>query len=234
MTDGLRARYDSEDGARAYAGKYDRSVARRLSHRREMRLLRWALHVARGSGSDAGGGKAGGGGGGAGTVLDVPCAAGRLVPVLLETADRVTAIDRSPAMVGVAKAALSKEIAGGRVLVGEGDAASLPFGAGAFDTVVCWRLLHHLTNRDDRVAILRELGRTARRAVVVTFADSTSLKARLQLLRGRNRRCAKLSPAELSREAADAGLEVVDVKRLSSPFSLLAAAGLRPAARGAT
>jgi len=226
MTDGLRARYDSEAGARAYAEKYEKGVARRLSHRREMRLLRWALHAARGTGSGPGGGRIGGGG--AGTALDVPCAAGRLVPVLLETADRVTALDRSPAMVGVAKAALAREIAGGRVLVGEGDAAHLGFGDGAFDTVVCWRLLHHLTSRDDRVAILRELGRTARRAVVVTFADSTTLKARLQRLRGRNRRCAKLSPAEFAAEAADAGLDVLDVKRLSSPFSLLAAAGLRP------
>ena len=213
MSDGLRARYDSEAGATAYASKYEGRASRRLSHRREMALLRWALATS---------------GGGLGTVLDVPCAAGRLVPILLERADRVTAVDRSPAMVAVARTALAGEVASGRVLVGTGDASALGFEAGAFDTVVCWRLLHHLTDPGARVAILRELARTARTAVVATFADTTTLKARLQRWRGRDRRCAKLSPVEFGAEAAQAGLEVIATRRLSSPFSLLAAAAMRP------
>ena len=213
MNDGLRARYDSEAGARAYASKYDRRWSRRLSHRREMNLLRWAMRMTGGDG---------------GTFLDVPCAAGRLVPVLLETADRVTAIDRSPAMVSVASATLAVEIAAGRALVGEGDATALRFDDGAFDTVVCWRLLHHLTDRSLRIDILRELRRTARRLVIVTFADSGTWKARFQRLRGRNRRCQKLTQAEFRAEALEAGLESLAIRRLSSPFSLLAAAALRP------
>ncbi len=181
-----------------------------------MNLLRWALRVL-----DADGG----------AVLDVPCAAGRLVPVLLERADRVTAIDLSPAMVAVATESLAAEIAGGRVLVGQGDASALRFDDGAFVTVVCWRLLHHLTDRTSRLAILRELSRTSRRGVIVTFADSETWKSRFQRLRNRNRRCQKLTQAEFRAEAAEAGLETLGVRRLSSPFSLLAAAALRPSGK---
>lgn len=230
MTDGLRARYDSEAGARAYARKYDGRWSRRLSSRREMNLVRWAMTKVR----EAGGGGGGGGGGPpspTGTVLDVPCAAGRLVPVLLESADRVTAIDRSPAMVAVAREATAGEAAAGRVVVGEGDAMALPFADGAFETVVCWRLLHHLTERADRVRVLRELARTSRRGVVVTFADAGTWKARFQRWRRRNRRCAKLSTQDLTSEARDAGLSLLATRRLSSLFSLLAAAVLLPAVR---
>ena len=180
MTDGLRARYDSEAGARAYAAKYDRRWSRRLSNRRELNLVRWAMRKTGLSAQRAERGIR------AGAVLDVPCAAGRLIPVLLEFADRVTAIDRSPAMVAVATEASATEAAAGRVLVGEGDASALRFVDRAFEVVVCWRLLHHLTDRADRIRVLRELARTCRRGVVVTFADASTWKARFQRWR---RRC---------------------------------------------
>ena len=224
MTDGLRERYDSDAGARAYARKYDGRWSRRLSSRREMNLVRWAMTTGR----EAGGGGGGGPPSPTGTVLDVPCAAGRLVPVLLEHADRVTAVDRSPAMVAVAREATAGEAAAGRVVVGEGDAMALAFADGAFDTVVCWRLLHHLTERGDRVRVLRELARTSRRGVVVTFADAGTWKARFQRWRRRNRRCAKLTTHGLASEARDAGLSLLATRRLSSLFSLLAAAVLLP------
>ena len=225
MTDGLRARYDSEAGARAYAAKYDRRWSRRLSSRREMNLVRWAMRKTGLSAQRAERGIR------AGAVLDVPCAAGRLIPVLLEFADRVTAIDRSPTMVAVATAASATEAAAGRVLVGEGDASALRFDDRAFEVVVCWRLLHHLTDRADRIRVLRELARTCRRGVVVTFADASTWKARFQRWRRRNRRCAKLSASDLAAEARESGLGLVAVRRLSSLFSLVAAAVLRPIGR---
>jgi ubiquinone/menaquinone biosynthesis C-methylase UbiE len=212
MDRSLRERYGSREGAEAYRTKYERSPLRRLSARREMRLVLGALAAA----------------GTEGEVLDVPCAAGRLVPTLLERATRVTGVDLSPAMVAVAREALAGPIAAGRVLLLEGDAAALPFPDRAFDTAVCWRLLHHLTERAARVRVLSELRRVSRRAVLVSFADAGSLKARLQALRRRDRRCAKVSRDDLAAEAAEAGLSLVSGRRLSGPFSLLAAALLRP------
>ena len=76
---GLEQRYGSPAGAAAYRTKYDGSWARRWSARREAALLRWALATA----------------GTEGVALDAPCGAGRMTPVLLERAHRVTAVDLS-------------------------------------------------------------------------------------------------------------------------------------------
>ena len=216
MDDGLLDRYRSAAGATAYASKYEDSWLRRLSSRRELRLVRRCLDRA----------------GAQDVLLDVPCAAGRLVPVLLERARRVTALDLSPAMVAVASEALAAEIASGAAVVGVGDAERLPFEDGAFDTVVSWRLLHHLTDRARRVRVLTELGRVARRAVVVSWNDAGTWKARFQRWRRRARRSQKLTRAELAAEAAEAGLALDAAWRLSSLFSLQAGTVLRK--RGAT
>lgn len=219
MDDGLMARYGSDAGAAAYRDKYEKSWLRRRSGARERSLLRRALHE---SGTH-------------GVVLDVPCGAGRLVPTILEVADRVTALDLSPAMVEQARGALAREVAEGRVVIGTGSALELPFEDQAFDTVVCWRLVHHLVEKQDRARLLRELSRVARRAVVLTFADSTTWKARWLSLRGRTRRCVRASPEELRIEAEGAGLELQGTRRLAGLFSLLACArfhvnGGKPAA----
>ncbi len=217
MDEGLKSRYESVAGAAAYRRKYERTWLRRISHRREMRLVRRAMEVA----------------GTRGEVLDVPCAAGRLVPTLLERAERVTAVDLSPTMIAQARDALRAQEEAGRVALWTGSADALPFGEGAFDTAFCWRFLHHLTERGRRVAVLKEMRRVARRAVVVSFADGGTLRARWQRLRRRNRRCAKRTAADLAAEAAEAGLRVEYTMRLSSAFSLLAAAVLIPVASGA-
>ena len=212
MDERLMERYLSREGAEEYARKYLRSPLRRFSNRREFSVVRRALAVA----------------GASGEVLDVPCAAGRLVPVLLERASRVTAVDLSPAMVEVARASHRAEVEAGRAIMVEGAAESLPFPDGAFDTAVCWRLLHHLTDRAVRLQIMRELARVSRRAVVASFADSSTVKARLQRLRGRNRRCVKWTSAEFATEAREAGLIVRETFRLSTCFSIVAAAVLVP------
>src|SRR5262249_54908721 len=160
-----------------------------LSSRRERALLDRALRDA----------------GAAGEALDVPCAAGRMVPVILGRARRVVAADVSVAMVEVAREALAAPIAGGRVEAVRADAEALPLGDRPFDVAVCWRRLHHLTERAARVRVLSELRRVSRGAVVVTFSDAGTIRARLQRLRGRSRRTVALAREALSAEAADAG-----------------------------
>lgn len=216
VSGGLMERYGSAAGAAAYRDKYARSLSRRLSALREASLLRRALARA----------------GTQGPALDAPCGAGRMVPVLLERAARVTALDLSPAMAEEARRGLAPEVLAGRVVVGEGSVERLPFDDGAFDTAVCWRLLHHLTDPSDRGRVLAELARVARRAVVVTFADAGTWKARSQRRRGRDRRCVKVTSEALAAEAAAAGLRLEGTWRLASAFSLLAVALLRPS--GAT
>jgi SAM-dependent methyltransferase len=204
----LKARYASEEAAEAYRGKYERSLARRWSSRRETALVARLLDRA----------------GAEGEVLDVPCGAGRLVPTLLRRATRVVAVDLSPAMVRVATEELATEVAAGRVAVSVASADALPFPDGAFAAAVCWRLLHHLHDRAARARVLGELARVARTAVVASFADAGTWKARSERRRGRERRCAFLTADDLAAEARAAGLRLATVARLSSAFSVQAGA----------
>jgi SAM-dependent methyltransferase len=208
----LLERYGSKAGAAAYRGKYERSWTRRWSNRRELAQVRRALARAETRGE----------------VLDCPCGAGRLVPTLLERAERVTAVDLSPAMVAEAQAALRTELESGAVTFAVAPANRLPFEGGAFDTAVCHRLLHHFATPASRAPVWQELARVARRRVIVSFSDADTWKARIQGWRSVKRRRTVLTSAALAAEAARHGL-ALDGKplRLQSLFSLVAVAVFR-------
>jgi SAM-dependent methyltransferase len=207
----LLERYGSTDGARAYRHKYEASLARRWSNRRELALVERALRRS----------------GARGRLLDCPCGAGRLGPTILAHAEHLTGVDLSPTMVAEARDALSGFAAQGRVEFAVASADRLPFPDRAFDTVVCHRLIHHL-GAGDRAAVLRELARVTQRRVILSFSDATSLKARLQALRGVRRRRSILTPAALADEAAQVGLTLEGKpERLASLFSTVAVAVLR-------
>ena len=74
-----------------------------------------------------------------------------------------TALDRNPDVLRIARRETS---AHSRIEVVEGDARSLPFEDDAFDVSHCSLLVHHL-DPTEAVTALRELGRVARRGVVV-------------------------------------------------------------------
>lgn len=207
----LYARYQSPEGARDYRHKYEQSLARRWSNRRELSMVRRALARA----------------GAQGRLLDCPCGAGRLGPVLLERATSLVAADLSPTMVAEAREVLAGPAAAGIVEFHVASADALPFPARHFDTVVCHRLLHHL-EQPDRLRVLGELARVAARRVVLSFSDASTLKARFQRLRGVRRRRSVLTPAQLAGEAGEAGLVLEGPPlRLASLFSTVAVAVLR-------
>ena len=207
------ARYMSKEGAEQYRRKYDRSFLRRLSCRREQALVGRALDDL---GAD-------------GEVLDVPCGAGRLTGTVLERATRAVCADVSPAMLAHARRTLRGPIAAGRVDLARASVGRLPFADDAFDGALCWRLLHHLTERGVRVRALSELGRVSRRGVVASFADAETWKSRIRHVHRPQRHSTALTCEELTQEAQEAGLRVVKTYRLSSLFSHLAAAVLRRA-----
>ncbi len=203
----LEERYASPQGAAAYRDKYRRSVLRRLSGARELAVVRRAIARARVRGH----------------VLDCPCGAGRLVPTILERAERVTAADRSPAMLDVARVELARYAGAGRVAFAVAGAQALPFETDAFDAAVCHRLIHHVADPAARHAILSELARVSRGPVVLSFNDASTLKMRLQGLRGRRRRRIAWRPEALAEEARAAGLVLRGrVRRLAGAFSLVA------------
>jgi ubiquinone/menaquinone biosynthesis C-methylase UbiE len=197
--------YGTAEGAAAYREKHRRSFLRRLASRRELSLFDRALAQAAAYGK----------------VLDCPCGAGRLGPVLLRRAVRLTAADLSGPMLVEARGALAAPARSGRVGFVRSAAHSLPFPKGAFDVAVCSRLLHHVVDPGERARLLRELARVAGRWVVLSFHDADALKRRLQGKRRRSR--IALTHAEISAEAAKEGLVLVPpVRRVHGWFSLVA------------
>jgi SAM-dependent methyltransferase len=139
-----------------------------------------------------------------GALLDVPCGAGRLGPLLASRGGPVVGVDVSHSML---TAAPSPE------MLVQAAAQRLPFAARSFDVVVCCRLLHHLRTREERLAVVRELVRVSSRLVLASFWDSGSLPAwrvRLGLKesegpRGRS----AVSRATVAGELGELGLEVL-------------------------
>jgi ubiquinone/menaquinone biosynthesis C-methylase UbiE len=115
------------------------------------------------------------------TVLDLPCGAGRLLPLLADTfGHRVVQADGALAMLRLARAGASA------VAAVRADALHMPFHDRTFDGVVMFRFLHHLAPEASRRAIA-EACRTARRFVVVSFFHPCSfhhLQRRLKQLAG--------------------------------------------------
>jgi ubiquinone/menaquinone biosynthesis C-methylase UbiE len=201
--------YGTAEGAAAYREKHERSLLRRIASRRERSLFDRALAQAAAYGK----------------VLDCPCGAGRLSPVLLRRAVRLVGADLSAAMLGEAHA-LASTVGAHRLALVRAPAEALPFPDGAFDVAVCSRLLHHLTDPGARAKVLHELARVASRWVVLSFQDATTRKRRRQGDRPRSR--VALTPRELIAEAAAERLVFVPpVRRVNGWFSLIAVALFR-------
>jgi len=190
-------KYETPERAAHYRRKYKQSWLRRLSSRRELGLVLKALsrlgHLE--------------------TVLDCPCGAGRLLPLL---PGKVYAADAAVTMVREAREEVSA-----RFLVAA--AQSLPFADNTFDAIVCHRLLHHFTDAGVRRSILKELARVARRGVVISFTDATTRKGR------KPSRRQPIHPEELKADANAAGLTLDGpILHLGSLFSAQAVALLQP------
>ncbi len=205
-------RYTSEPGAAFYRRKYERSIARRISNRLELRTVRRALAAA----------------GPAETILDIPCGAGRLVPTLLTHARRVVCADISAPMLRQASDALAPVRESGRLAFTKASVFHLPFPQKAFDAAVCWRLTHHLPDETDRRRLFAELARVSRRFVVVSFSDGENPKgirrAKSRKRAGRQTKHVTLTQAQVIAEAKTAGLELAGIFPLSRWFSVVTAA----------
>ena len=105
-------------------------------------------------------------------VLDLGTGTGRMLELVAPAATRVVGVDRSPAMLGVARTRL--EAAGLRnVQLRQGDIYALPVERNAYDLVIVHQVLHYL---DDPSRALREAARTLSpggRIIVVDFAAHT-------------------------------------------------------------
>lgn len=143
-------KFGSPDAARKYAASLEGTP----KNKRELRCIQRALE-----GLPAGA-----------TVLDQPCGAGRLLPMLLASGYRVHSSDSSPHMVDFARKRAT-ECGGDMNELGfsVADALHMPFEDNQFDAVICNRLAHHFPEQALRRELLRELARVSRDRVVLSF-----------------------------------------------------------------
>lgn len=170
-------KYHEEAFPESYASKHESSLARRLNDRREQALLRRCLEGIEGSAGE-----------GPGSLIDVGCGPGRFWPTLAACgAGDLAALDMSHAMLRYARDRHEAGLAG-KFRLAAGSVAALPFSDGAFDTVVCLRLLHHFGETGARRQALTELARIARRHLIVSLWTDGNFKAWRRLRLERRRR----------------------------------------------
>jgi len=103
-------------------------------------------------------------GGDLGRVLDIGTGTGRIAELLLDRAAHVTALDRSPDMLALARVRL-QDSPTERVELVQGDFTALPFADAAFDTVTLHQVLHYAQAPeralDEAARVTREGGRIA-------------------------------------------------------------------------
>jgi ubiquinone/menaquinone biosynthesis C-methylase UbiE len=108
-------------------------------------------------------------------VLDVGCGIGGVARAIADRfACSVTAIDLTPSFVDAAKALSDRVGAGAAITFETGDALAMPYDDGRFDAVV---LVHVGMNIRDKVSLVAELNRVAKRGATIVIYDIVRLTA---------------------------------------------------------
>lgn len=187
--------YRKRSTADRYAGLYQTPSGRRRHLREEASIAKGLSGIPAGS-----------------WVLDLPCGAGRMYPLLKRLGYRLTEADASPYMLEHARknAEQYPHEADEFVVV---DAFNTPFEDGRFDAVVCNRLIHHFPEPQVRQQLLRELGRICKGPIVISFFSSLTTDAvKYTLKHALTRRAAPtrkpVSPWQFAQDTRQAGLTV--------------------------
>ncbi|SEI56084.1 Ubiquinone/menaquinone biosynthesis C-methylase UbiE [Azotobacter beijerinckii] len=178
-------------------------LVRRLSHWRDGQLARRALKQA----------------GEPNLVLDLPCGAGRFWPLLTEQPNRVVlAADSSAEILSLVKASHTDEVLA-RVRTFQTSPFAIDLPDNAVDSIFSMRLLHHVADREGRLAILREFQRVSRDSLIVSLWVDGNFKAwrRRHLARrraeqeGREERRKRfvVDRATIEAEFGEAGFDIV-------------------------
>lgn len=114
-----------------------------------------------------------------GALLDVGTGTGRMAELLATRAGHVTALDKSPEMLRIARARL-QALPADKVSLVQGDFTSLPFAGDAFDTVLFHQVLHFAQDPGQVLAEAARVLRPAGRIAVVDLAahDREELRER--------------------------------------------------------
>lgn len=104
-----------------------------------------------------------------GHVLDIGTGTGRMAEIFAASAERVVALDKSPAMLRVARARL-QHLVGERIEMVHGDFTSLPMASASMDTVLFHQVLHFAQNPGDALREAARVTRPGGRVAIVDFS----------------------------------------------------------------
>lgn len=114
-----------------------------------------------------------------GSLLDIGTGTGRMAELFAPRASHVTALDKSPEMLRIARARL-QDLPADKVELVQGDFAELPFGNESFDTVLFHQVLHYALEPERVLAEAARVTRDTGRIAIVDFAahDREELRER--------------------------------------------------------
>ena len=104
-----------------------------------------------------------------GRLLDIGTGTGRMAEIFAERAEHIVALDKSLAMLRVARAKL-QNLPAQRVELVQGDFGSLPFAAASFDTVLFHQVLHFAQAPRAALAEAARVTSVGGRIAIVDFA----------------------------------------------------------------
>jgi ArsR family transcriptional regulator len=118
-------------------------------------------------------------GGAPGQLLDIGTGTGRMAELLADRASHVTALDKSPEMLRIARARL-QSLPAGKIDLVQGDFTALPFAGARFDTVLFHQVLHYAQEPETVLAEAARVTREGGRIAVVDLAahDREELRER--------------------------------------------------------
>jgi ArsR family transcriptional regulator len=144
-----------------------------------------------------------------GHLLDIGTGTGRMIELFGPKADQVTALDRSPDMLRLARAKLPAD-AGDKYALVLGDFGALPLEQGSVDTVVLHQVLHYAQAPE---AVIGEAARVLSAGGRVLIADFAAHEREELRLRDQHARLG-FSDEQIESWFADAGLELERVELL--------------------
>ena len=104
-----------------------------------------------------------------GHLLDIGTGTGRMAEILAASAQRVTALDRSPEMLRIARARLANPSV--RTDLVQGDFMALPLATASIDTVIMHQVLHFAHEPDRATAEAARVLRDGGLLLIADFAD---------------------------------------------------------------
>ncbi|MEO6092475.1 MAG: metalloregulator ArsR/SmtB family transcription factor [Novosphingobium sp.] len=104
-----------------------------------------------------------------GALLDVGTGTGRIAELFAPRSSHVTALDKSPEMLRIARSRL-QQLPADQVDLVQGDFSALPFADASFDTLVFHQVLHYAQEPEAALAEAARVTRDGGRIAVVDFA----------------------------------------------------------------